>query len=134
MGLRLLDAQGQFAGAIDVGMSADVLRRLMTPSLPTGVRVALLDARSTSVGAFPPTGDPNALLASVRATENLRKYPFQVVIEQTLDAALGHIEPRGEIRQPMIAAGIGHRVEEREAMGKLRLDDAHVIGTSFHQG
>jgi PAS domain S-box-containing protein len=87
MGLRLLDAQGQFAGAIDVGMSADVLRRLMTPSLPTGVRVALLDARSTSVGAFPPTGDPNALLASVRATENLRKYPFQVVVEQTLDGA-----------------------------------------------
>jgi hypothetical protein len=77
MGLRLLDAQGQFAGAIDVGMSADVLRRLMTPSLPTGVRVALLDARSTSVGAFPAMGDPNALLASVRATENLRKYPFR---------------------------------------------------------
>ena len=56
------------------------------------------------------------------------------MIEQALDAALGHVEPRRKIRQPVIAAGVGHRVEEREAMGKLRLDDAHVIGTSFHQG
>ncbi len=41
------------------------------------------------------------------------------MIEQALDAALRHVESFGQIGQPMAAPGFGHRLKQRQAVGKL---------------
>ena len=85
MALRLVDDQGQMQGAIDAGLPAAVVHRLLTSNgLPNGVRVMLLDSKAKVLAAVPATADSNALMAGVRVTHALRKYPFQVLVEQTV--------------------------------------------------